>query len=303
MAESSPPNDIVPPHPQVTLLIENPRKTNNWGPLLRCCAAFGIRQVFVVGFDKCNVRGSHGASKHVELIAFPSHQGAVDALTQDGFQLVGLLQGVPNAYDEQGYPTVQKVIMNETTNETDVLVVVSGVDGASDEGNNSGNNSGSSSSNPVLVLPQKSFPVHSRPFAKKTCLVVGKKTKGLVWSLAQYCHSFVHIPHEGILLAPDGSRECTAPSWLTVEASVSIVLHEYSAWAGYHNHDRGDTEYQGQKYKVEQISRGSQNSTPGDKQEQRKQRQQDLQELSETAMDDGCLGNLLMGEDGNGGDY
>ena len=79
----------------VSLLIENPGKGKNWGPLLRCCAAFGIETIYVIGYDQCDVRGSHGASKHVRLKAFPTVGQASAAIRAGGFELVGLLSQPP----------------------------------------------------------------------------------------------------------------------------------------------------------------------------------------------------------------
>lgn len=80
----------------ITLLIENPGKGKNWGPLLRCCAAFGITSIYVVGYDQCDVRGSHGASKHVQLIAFHNHKEAIQSLTNQNCELIGLVTPLPN---------------------------------------------------------------------------------------------------------------------------------------------------------------------------------------------------------------
>ena len=44
--------------PSLYLLLENPRKSNCLGPILRCASAFGIRTVVAVGYDKCSVEGS-----------------------------------------------------------------------------------------------------------------------------------------------------------------------------------------------------------------------------------------------------
>lgn len=256
--------------PQITLLIENFRKSNNWGPLLRCCAAFGISQIFVVGFDQCNVRGSHGASKHVELFAFPDHKSAVAALDENNFELMGVLHGAPNAYDKQGYSVVKEI--NHEKNETTALLVSQGAAVPSTTSDNDN-------------LP-KSFPVSGRPFSQRTCLVVGKKTMGLTWSLAQHCRRFIHVPHEGPTNMP-----C---AWLTIEASLSIILHDFFSWAGC---NKDSTQYQGQKYQVERKSKGSE---PNNKNELRKQRHKELQEMS-----DDFGGNLLLMEnqDIDNGDY
>jgi tRNA G18 (ribose-2'-O)-methylase SpoU len=297
MASSSTTSTASHPHhdnnPQVTLLIENPRKSTNWGPLLRCCAAFGIPQIFVVGYDKCSVQGSHGSSKHVELVAYPDHRSAVEAIKALDFELVGLLQGVPEAYDEQGYSVHVKYIMNEETEETSAQVSTRSVEGGA-----IGNTSTTSSD------LAKSFPVHTRPFSHNTCLVVSKKTKGLPLSLAQYCDRFVHIPQQGLAsIAPEEEDVDDVEDdsvWLTVEAGLSIVLHEFSAWAGYNYNNKTAINYEGQKYSVQRKSKGSgPDNRQDDKHEERKQRQEELETLAQET--EGCLGSLLM--DDNSGDY
>jgi hypothetical protein len=96
--------------PVITLLLENPKKWNNLGPLLCCCLAVGITQIFVVGYDQCSVNGSHSAPMHVALVAFPSHKAAIERLAiQDSYQLVGLLKGAMDAFghgDDSGYLVV-----------------------------------------------------------------------------------------------------------------------------------------------------------------------------------------------------
>ena len=91
------------------ILLENPKKSTNWGPLLRCCVAYGIKQIVVVGYDKCSVQGSHGASKHIELIAFPTHEQAMQFIRDSlGCNcLIGLLGGRGNAYNDNGYSVTE----------------------------------------------------------------------------------------------------------------------------------------------------------------------------------------------------
>ena len=50
--------------PKIYLLIPNPSKSNNLGPILRCAAAHAVHQVVFIGYDKCSVVGSHGSAKH-----------------------------------------------------------------------------------------------------------------------------------------------------------------------------------------------------------------------------------------------
>jgi hypothetical protein len=128
------------PSAHIVLLLENARKNNNWGPVLRCASAFGIQTVVIVGFATCCVRGSHGADQHVDIIAFPTVQQAVDFIRHeyyhqqhhhdldndaisnnhehdtssttrsptattavaDGMKIVGLLGAVPGGYSSDG---------------------------------------------------------------------------------------------------------------------------------------------------------------------------------------------------------
>lgn len=48
--------------PPAYLLIENPRKSNNLGPLLRCANAFGITTIVAVGYASFAVEGIYQAS-------------------------------------------------------------------------------------------------------------------------------------------------------------------------------------------------------------------------------------------------
>jgi tRNA G18 (ribose-2'-O)-methylase SpoU len=43
--------------PRIYLLLENPSKSNNLGPILRCASAFGIVTIVAIGFSKCAVEG------------------------------------------------------------------------------------------------------------------------------------------------------------------------------------------------------------------------------------------------------
>lgn len=271
-----------PSSPQITVLIENPRKSTNWGPLLRCCTAFGITQIFVIGYDTCSVQGSHGASKHVELVAFHSHDAAAQTIHELGFTIVGLLQGAGEAFTTHDVHCV-------TRNENQLMVQVKRSHKEEEEA------SSPLSSTPAQIAAispdhthfAKSNPLHCRPFAQNTCLAVGKRTKGLPLSLAALCDSFVHIPTFG-LPGQDG--------WLTVEAGLSIVLHEFALWAGYGQQSHGGkcVHYQGQKYQVAKKQRGD---PQGQLQKQQQRRDQRTQE----SVDEQFLENVFGGD--SVGDY
>jgi len=237
--------DNTAAEPVITLLIENPGKGKNWGPLLRCCAAFGIGTIYVVGYDRCDVRGSHGASKHVELRAFPTHEQAAAALATNrsttdtggttttgtgggGFELVGLLPPLPEASDGTDCATdddidddrkvVRETFFYEPTEKEMEIVRIAPPCGGCSGDERTTDTERAAALLDATVEDKRSFPVHRRSaFPKRTCLVVDKVRRGLPWPLAKHCASFVHIPHANY--NPNGSM-------LTLEASVSIVFHE-----------------------------------------------------------------------------
>jgi hypothetical protein len=42
---------------QLFLLVENPKKSNNLGPIIRCATAFGISTIIVIGYSQCSTNG------------------------------------------------------------------------------------------------------------------------------------------------------------------------------------------------------------------------------------------------------
>ena len=48
--------------PTMFLLLENPTKNNNLGPIMRCASAFGISTIVAVGYAKCSDKGSFARS-------------------------------------------------------------------------------------------------------------------------------------------------------------------------------------------------------------------------------------------------
>ena len=308
----------------ITLLIENPGKGKNWGPLLRCCAAFGIETIYVVGYDQCDVRGSHGASKHVRLEAFPTHEQASTALIgplnkttgTGGFELVGLLSPPMDSCGENnhvgdsnddGFDRERTVVVRErffyepAKKELEIArISASERSGTSPEGTGTEKQE---ESNSDAAWNRTSFPVHHRNrFPKRTCLVVDKLKRGLPWSLAKHCSSFVHIPHAN--WNPNGSM-------LTLEASISIVFHE-AMNAGLKGHTTNTTEdaiapstssYDGQKYHVETVHKGGNPSDTETRQRKRKEREEKLKELQNEAEAAEQQQSMLFGQHTSDGDY
>jgi tRNA G18 (ribose-2'-O)-methylase SpoU len=250
--------NVAPQEFMITILLENPSKATNWGPLVRCCVAFGISRIYTVGYEQYAVQGSHGASKHIELVSFPTHQAAVNHLVhQEGFSLMGLLKGHVQAFEEDvnvnHTPTPVEVadvstisVPDQRSNSTKIVRVMQ-----QPKQQNHEKGKATTSRNPeqaFFLANRKSFPAHDRKFAKRTCLVVDKRSHGLSYSLAQYCSSFVHIPHY------PGLDDNNNKPMLTMEACLSIILHEFTSWAKYNEFD-----YHGQKYNVEKVQRGGEN--------------------------------------------
>ncbi|KAL3796947.1 hypothetical protein HJC23_000700 [Cyclotella cryptica] len=121
------------------------------------------------------------------------------------------------------------------------------------------------------MLP-KSFPIHSRSFSTNVCFLVSKDRRGLPASHARMCDGFVHVPHmnifdnnmdgndsdQSLLSRMQATNEeitptettspplqympvtstkqqqiIAQPSLLDTATILSIVLHHYTAWAGY----------------------------------------------------------------------
>ena len=126
-------------------------------------------------------------------------------------------------------------------------------------------------------------------------------------SLAEHCHSFVHIPHYD-----ERNNESHKRGWLTMESCLSIVLHQFTAWAGYDNKNKNNNNnYQGQKYHVQRVQKGAKDDLDEIQkrnEERRKKIQRKQEELEEMEKEDGGLTGYLPGfiggnDDKNNGDY
>jgi len=292
----------------ITLLIENPGKGKNWGPLLRCCAAFGIETIYVVGYDQCDVRGSHGASKHVRLEAFPTHEQAAKALTGPvdettnggGFELVGLLAAPLDQSNSDRQVIREKFFYEPAEKELEIARIPASESGKQLQ--NAGTETKEASKD-VDSWSQISFPVHNRKkIPRRICLVVDKLKRGLPWALAKHCSSFIHIPQAN--WNPSGSM-------LTLEASISIIFHE-AMNAGLVGHTINNSmgvdlfttsNYEGQKYHVEKVHKGGNPSDTETRERKRKEREEKIKELQDEAEDAEQHQSMLFGGNSNDGDY
>jgi len=217
------------------LLIENPSKSNNLGPILRCCAAFAVEEVIFVGFAQCSAEGSHGSARHLKITAVPTFDHAVQYLKGrdcGAVEIIGLLGG--NSSQDEVYSATGCVVNDITADgHSERLALVSIV----------GNQQDSQAISAGTSIFPRSKPVHCRPFRGNTAFSVSKNWRGLPLEQALICDSFVHVPHIPI-------RESQA-MLVDVQASISIVLHHFTAWA---RHDERSSV--GQKFAVSKFLKG-----------------------------------------------
>lgn len=253
---------------EIFLLLENPSKGNNLGPIIRCAAAFAIRKIVAVGYEKCSTEGAHGAGKHVEIVAFPTLDQAVSYLRGDCrcTSLIGLLGGAPG--DHQEY----ELVVNEHLESSTVQ---------------------------VSLLPEErtgtpypnSMPVqHVQPFSQgNCCLVVSKNMRGLPISLASCCDMFVHIPHVDV--RSDGADSPRA-SLLDSQSCLSIALHYFAAFA-----ECDERDFQGHKFKVVRQQQGVASRSLEDGRKAKAAARQEAKRLAaeeaKEAIDDSSLVNVF----------
>ncbi|CAB9519786.1 expressed unknown protein [Seminavis robusta] len=271
-----------PPLRQAFLLLENPKKSNNLGPMLRCAAAYGIRTVLAVGYAQCSVEGSHGASKHVDMVAFATVQQAIASLRQQraSVSVIGIMGGL----GVSSSTTTAK----ENTNSLVFNVVKGNAKNHKGEDQaiyypNRGQNLTIQHSASNQQQPQQSYPIGSRPFdpsAALHCFVICKSTRGgLPASLAQVCDFFVHVPHQSITCS---ATTCTTennngpyrPPLLDIHACLAVVLHHFSEWAGY-----DERTFEGHKFQL--VRHNPQQELEQRQQERKRQKEAILQEEEE----------------------
>mmetsp|Transcript_54122 Transcript_54122/g.131346 ORF Transcript_54122/g.131346 Transcript_54122/m.131346 type:complete len:446 (+) Transcript_54122:64-1401(+) len=212
-----------PDDDDVTILFDNSRgKKNCWGPLLRCAVAFGIRQVVVVGpTNRCNEKGSHGASKHVHIKAFPTVEAAVEFLS--GYSLIGLLPYNPSRNSKEVSNNPKPIIHDDDDalpvefDAVENVCYLQHQDQQSEQQPSRATNIEGSSVSRNERRRSLSFPACSRSFGTKntrndndtgnerpgqnrggTCFVVDRSTMGLPLKFANHCNGFIHIPHLGV---------------------------------------------------------------------------------------------------------
>ena len=73
------------------IVVFNIGKKTNVGTIARCCTAFGVQSVCLVGSRQFNTFGSHGADAHVHFRHFDTLQSCCQALRdEEGCKIVGI---------------------------------------------------------------------------------------------------------------------------------------------------------------------------------------------------------------------
>lgn len=234
--------------PKIYILIENPSKSNNLGPILRCGAAYSATFIFV-GYQKCACDGSHGANKHVEIVSYPTFPQAVDYIKNScGVNsIVGVLGDVTfrsedgsgdnnddNAasrmvYHDLNFNTLRvSLLTNHNTQNKEVDILQSCIE----------------TNSPVYPC---SKPIHTRPFCKdeNICFLISKKSLGLPAEQGAFCDAFVHISTGAPIVSP---TDHTLYGLLDCQTCLSICLHHFAAFADYKERD-----FIGQKFQVNNL--------------------------------------------------
>jgi hypothetical protein len=156
------------------------------------------------------VIGSHGASKHVEIIAFPTAEKAEQFIRQDldCQSVVGLIGSIPNGFEEV-----------ECKNNEEEAKVVFAVDAKS------------------LSTRSSSIPLECVSFVYgNICFAMDKERHGLPWSICRVCDVLIHVPHSPI----SGPMPL-----LNTPTCMSIVLDTFMRSVSY-----AENSFQGQKFAV-----------------------------------------------------
>jgi hypothetical protein len=258
--------------PRIYAFVENPHKNTNLGPFLRCASAFGIDLVVAIGYDKCSVEGlfcgllcvsalhtlttrfagSHGAAKHVQIVAFPTHVQAAAFLRDDlGCSVIfGLLGPLPG-----GEAPCSLLVTTDTQ-----LVTFSGADRAGDA---------RFTSFPLTML--------QIPSAGNIGVAFSKHRQELPLPMAELCDVLLHVPHRS-----DPERLYSRPL-LDDVACFSILLHQLRQTSGYSVHS-----FEGHKYDVTLDARQrQQEDLAGQRRAERAQRDNETQQAWNDANRDG----------------
>lgn len=207
-----------------------------------------------MGQDKFNCQGSFGSHLFLDIVAFHCWDAALEYLRsgnclnvtyhdercdpnvasiQHGVQIIGILGpcgGGKEIFSAGGTQVHEDftgcVSLKPPENERSTVV-------DQEQPSQMLKNEAASSA----CLPKKSYPIHTRPFSTHTCFLVSKNRHGLPISQAGFCDEFVHLPHLDIFQEneerPAAKQSIPTYPLLDTATTFSIVLHHFTAWAGY----------------------------------------------------------------------
>lgn len=286
---------------EIYLIIANPKKSNNLGPIVRCAAAFGVSQIILVGYEKFATDGAHGSHRHVRTIAFPTFDKAENYVRTElrCCCIVGLLGGVPvsmlnedvtmkestrigSCYNSNGSSIYFNeelglwLVRNnaEDDNCTSACAKHHGETPASSECGSAARNYETKES----LTERRSYPVHCRPFFFQKggpfCLVVSKDSMGLSTEQANLCDLFLHVPHmaAAVMTPSTATTTMTMQRLLNAPTCLSIVLHHYTAFAQCQERNFLEGKFQVSSKKVsrsEQCSEKQRNDRSKQREEER----------------------------------
>lgn len=280
--------------------------------------------------------GSHGASKHVQIVAFPTAKQAVLFLKEE-YQcqsFVGLLGCVPtdnkhgclggstradgcrvSIVSSTGNAEVSQDDARSTGDDSDLVTVAVSERGEAITYDGRSDPPSVVTTNSAAAKLPRSFPVfesrfgvddsnNSKSVAGNICFVVGgRKANGLPLSLARHCDVFVHVPHAAI--QPSKPSTTSPPLLLDLQSCLSIVLHHFSQWAKYDEHT-----FAGHKFEVPTAyNNRSEQEAQQERRREERERQHRLKQIEieeqEARVEDGAAPEtiLFLQNDSEGGDY
>jgi hypothetical protein len=263
--------------PNIYLLLENKSKSNNLGTELRCAAAFGVEAVVLVGFDRFADYGSHGASKHVRIVALPTVDKAISFIRDEcGCEsVIGMLGCVPGGYSRSGYPVFES--------SGDRHVKVSGpFTGVSDLGSAETTN-----------LIGRSYPIASVQLQmRNTCVVICKQVQGLPAALARHCGFFTHVPHVPVDIPNDHAHisvnDTSAPLLLNQPSLLAITLCRCTELLGFAEHS-----YLGHKYEVSQLRKHRDDEQAKEQRLRRSEERREQEKQSDALVEESVMVSLF----------
>lgn len=256
--------------PKIILLIENPSKSNNLGPIIRCGAAYSASFVFV-GYEKCSVDGSHGANKHVKIVARPTFQNAAEYI-RNVLGVKRIIGIIGDASFKDGNSDGERIV--EVDSDGDFVNVSSKVVDTFSK---------------VPSEFSSSRPVHLRSFNQQddVCFLIHKRACGIPCEQARLCDSFVHVSTGAPLIAANGSEQNVVSGLLDSQTTLSLCLHHFAAAVGYRERD-----FVGQKFQVSQRKGRDEDEIARIREERRLKRLKKQKE-EEEALATGDVANLF----------